>query len=286
MGRDGRHWKRLIAAGSVVAVFAGLTALPAVGLTSHLKGVNVAPQKDGVATSSCPSGSEAVSGGFANPGFDPMATGPANLLFTSRRLHRNQWQVAAHNFGQASGTLFSYVYCDSHEPGLVVETNTDTILASSNGSVTAKCPRGSEAVSGGFQSPSGGFLAKTLFAYGSKRVGDRKWTVSVVSNDPMNDHKLKAFAYCDRRQPGLVTRSKNGTVTGVQKVSLTPKCPNGAQAFSGGYDSTLDTTKNPPATAFAFTSRRASSSSWRVSAVGNGDNTNTATETAFVYCKT
>jgi len=116
-------------------------------------------------------------------------------------------------------------------------------------------------------------------------VGDRKWKVAVGNNDSTDAHKLKAFAYCDKHQPGLVTRSKDRTLAGGEKASLTPRCPNGRRAFSGGYASTID-----PATdtaGFAFTSRRDSKSSWKVSAFGNGGGMamTTSTETALVYCK-
>jgi hypothetical protein len=181
------------------------------------------------------------------------------------------------------GAFVTYAYCDKHEPGLSVKSKADMIQSFSNGSVTARCPSGSEAVSGGFHSPKGGPTGQTLFAYASKRVGDRKWRVSVVSNDGMNANKLTVFAYCDKRQPGLVSRSKQTTVTAGDSVSLTVRCKNGGEPFSGGYESTLDTTTGVD-TAFAFTSRRTSSSTWKVSAFGNAGGT-TPTVTAFAYCK-
>jgi len=69
----------------------------------------------------------------------------------------------------------------------------------------------------------------------------------------------------------------------MAKASLTPKCPKGGRAFSGGYESTIDT--GTDTVAFAFTSRRDSTSSWKVSAFGNSGGTTNSTETAFVYCK-
>jgi hypothetical protein len=283
-GRGGR-WTRVIVVGTVMAALAGWTAVAAAGLSSHRKGVTVPSTKDRDVSASCDSGSEAVSGGFASPGFDPQGNDAANLVFTTSRSHEDHWRVAGHNFGAASGKLFSYVYCDRHEPGLVVASKSNSIPASDHGSATAKCPRGTEAVSGGFRSPKAGPDAETLFAFTSKRVGDRKWKVAVGNNDSTDAHKLKAFAYCDKHQPGLVTRSKDRTLAGGDKLSLSPKCPNGRRAFSGGYASTID-----PATdtaGFAFTSRRDSKSSWKVSAFGNGGGMamTTSTETALVYCK-
>lgn len=281
-GRRGR-WTRMIFAGMAMAAFAGWTAIAAAGLSFHRTGVTVAPMGDRGVSAACTSGSEAVSGGFASPGFDPQANGPANLAFSSSRFHDDHWRVAGHNFGATSGKLFSYVYCDRHEPGLVVASKSNSIPASDHGSAIAKCRRGTEAVSGGFRSPKAGPDAKTLFAFTSKRVGDRKWKVAVGNNDSTNAHKLKVFAYCDKHEPGLVSRSKDGTVAGGDKVSLTPKCPNGRRAVSGGYHSTIDPATD--AAGFAFTSRRDSKLSWKISAFGNAGAMTMSTETAIVYCK-
>ena len=280
-GTRGRR-TRVIAVGTVMAALAGWTALAAAGLSSHRKGVTVPSTKDRDVSAACGSGSEAVSGGFASPGFDPQAQEAASLAFTSSRSHGDHWRVAGHNFGAISGKLFSYVYCDRHEPGLVVARKSNSIPPSDHGSAIAKCRRGTEAVSGGFRSPKGGPDADTLFAFTSKRVGDRKWKVAVGNNDSTDAHKLKAFAYCDKREPGLVARSKDKTLAGGEKASLTPRCPNGRRAFSGGYHSTIDPATD--AAGFAFTSRRDSKSRWKVSAFGNAG-MSSATETAIVYCK-
>src|SRR4051812_24261900 len=82
--------------------------------------VNIPPNGNGTATAACPNGSEAVSGGFAAPGFDPTAVGPGNLSFVSRRVHRDKWTAAAHNLGGAEGRLLSHAHCAKHGPGLEV----------------------------------------------------------------------------------------------------------------------------------------------------------------------
>ena len=108
-----------------------------------------------------------------------------------------------------------------------------------------------------------------FFAFTSKRAGDRKWKVTAFNDDNTNSHELKVFAYCDKRQPGLVERSKSTTVAGGAKTSLAPKCPNGRQAVSGGFESA--TVNTPFDAAFTFASRRISQSTWKTSAYGNGD---------------
>ena len=276
----------LIATGSVVTAFVAWAALASAALSEHSKDVTIPALTDKTATASCPSGTEAVSGGFASPGFDPQFNGASIIPFGSRRAGNDAWTVDGKNFsvGDTSGKMFSYVYCDKHEPNLAVAKKTTTIASNDNGSASAKCPRGSEAFSGGWQSPKNVTGDNAFFAFTSKRAGDRKWKVTAFNDDNTNSHDLKVFAYCDKRQPGLIERSKSTTVAGGAKTSLAPKCPNGRQAVSGGFESA--TVNTPFDAAFTFASRRISQSTWKTSAYGNGDPATDSPITAFVYCNT
>ncbi len=166
----GRRWTWLIATGLGVSAFVAWAALASAALSEHSKSVDIAAAEDGTATASCPKGTEAVSGGFAAPGFDPQFDAASNIPFGSRRTGDDKWKVDAKNFGGTSGTMSSYVYCDRHEPGLVKATKTTSINASENGSAAAKCPRGSEAFSGGWRSPKNVTGDNALFAFTSKRA--------------------------------------------------------------------------------------------------------------------
>jgi hypothetical protein len=283
MRSNGRRWTSLIATGSVVTAFAAWAAVASGALSQHLTSATILPLEDGTATASCPSGTEAVSGGFAAPGFDPLFNGASNIPFGSRRVQDDQWKVDAKNFGGASGTVSSYVYCDRHEPGFVRASKTTTVAAETSGSATAKCPRGTEALSGGWQSPNNVTGDDAFFAFTSERASNRKWNVTAFNDDNDNAHDLKAFAYCDKRQPGLVERSKSTTVAGGVKASLTPKCPKGRQAVSGGFESSVVNTEFDAA--FTVTSRRTSARKWKTSGYGNGDPTTNSPITAFTYCK-
>jgi hypothetical protein len=283
MRRNQRSWKWLIATGLGVTAFLAWTGLASGALSEHLKAVTIQPQADKTATASCPSGSEAVSGGFSAPGFDPQFMGASNIPFGSRRAGDDSWTVDGKNFGGTSGTMFSYAYCDTHEPNLAVATKTTSIAFSTNDSAAATCPRGSEVFSGGWQSPKNVTGDNAFFAFTSKRLGNRKWKVTAFNDDNTNAHNLKVFAYCDKRQPGLVERSKSTTVAGGVKTSLDVKCPNGRQAVSGGFESA--TVNSEADAAFTFTSRRMVPSTWRTSAYGNGPSTTTSPITAFAYCK-
>src|SRR5690349_19198901 len=109
MTRKHRGWKWLIAIGLGVAAFLALTALAFGALSERSKSVSIAPAADGTAKASCPSGTEAVSGGFAAPGFDPQFDGASIIPFGSSRTGRGAWTVDAKNFGMASGKMASYV---------------------------------------------------------------------------------------------------------------------------------------------------------------------------------
>ena len=135
----------LIATGSVVTAFVAWAALASAALSEHSKDVTIPALTDKTATASCPSGSEAVSGGFASrlqPQIQRGVDHPIRL--TSGRQRRI---VDGKNFsvGDTSGKMFSYVYCDKHEPNLAVAKKTTTIASNDNGSASAKCPRGAEA---------------------------------------------------------------------------------------------------------------------------------------------
>jgi hypothetical protein len=284
----GRPWTLWIAIGSVVATFAAAAAIAAAGFTPVSNSSNIKPGDDGSATTECPQGKEAVSGGFAAPGFDPTGkTGPAILPFASRRTTGHGWTAQGHNLSpvpppDGNGSLVTYAYCDKHQPGLAVRSARTTVDHNDIGTAQARCPTGSEAVSGGFRSPKGGPTAATLFPYVSKRVGNSQWRVSVGSNDNANSHKVTVFVYCDRHEPGLTKESKKGTVQPGDKLTLDIGCGQGSQAFSGGFESTIDFANS--SVAFPFTSKRVSTQRWRISALGNGLG-HAEKLTAIVYCK-
>jgi hypothetical protein len=285
MRGKGRRRTWLIATGGVVTAFVAYVALASAALSEHSKSVTIAAETDGSATAPCPSGTEAVSGGFAAPGFDPQFVGASIIPFGSRRTGNDDWTIDAKNFSQGatSGKLSSYVYCDRHEPGLVKATKTTSIASQTNGSAAAECPRGTEAFSGGWQSPKNVTGDNAFFAFTSKRAGDRKWKVTAFNDDDNNAHDLKVFAFCDKRQPGLVERSKSTTVASGVKTSLKPKCPKSKQAVSGGFQSATVNTEFDAA--FAFASRRTSTSTWKTSAYGNGNAGTDSPITGFAYCK-
>jgi len=286
-----RGWTKWIALAAGIGAFVVLAAVAVAALTTASKSVKLKPGENGTPIAQCPSGSEAVAGGFGAPGFKPGGKGPAILPFTSRRTPSERaWEIRGHNFDapggpDGTGELIAYAYCDKHRPPVIERTKSSEIAPSSVGDTVAACPGGSEAVSGGLLGPNARAEGASIFAYVSRRVSDRKWKVAALNNDTTDSHKLKVFVYCDKREPGLTSKSNKENVDPLKTVSLVAKCRNGREAVSGGYASTLDINLPSATLAFGYTSRRVRGNSWKVAAVGNNSGDHAATETAIAYCK-
>src|SRR5215213_7302658 len=68
---------------------------------------------------------------------------------------------------------------------------------------TARCPRGSRAVAGGWSMNS---LSSAVEVDESRRVGIRGWRVSVVRAGTPAAAELTTYAYCDRAAPPASVR--------------------------------------------------------------------------------
>jgi hypothetical protein len=308
-----------VVAGALAAVLLAFAGVAAAALSVTSDSTSVAPEKKGTATAKCPRGSEAVAGGFASPGFDPQFENQSIVHFDAHRTSDREWATKGTNFGRggadpkvpADGEMDAYAVCDSKSPPIVVKSETKSVTAlpplvvmrsdpKGVGTAVAKCPKGSEAVSGGSASPDNARQgANATYPFTSKRVGNRKWKVKALNTDPDHRRKLKAFAYCDKREPGLDVRSDQTSLRGGDKKTLDLSCRNGEKPLSGGYASTFS--KDTESAAFAFTSRPISGDRWRVSAfgsggvakVGSGEAANkrgvvvipSSRLTAYVYCK-
>ena len=267
----------LIAAGLVVVVGGIATAR----VKTETKSTTIAAGSKGKASAKCPRGSEAISGGFAAPGFDVgPGGGPRLFHFASKRGGDRKWKTQSFNFGTlGSGKLKSIAYCDTSEPNLRVETKTKDVEAQSNGSATARCPRGSEAISGGWTSKSVQD-DDGQFAWESRRKGDRKWKVTAFNNDNTSA-PLKAYAYCDRDGPNLKAKSDKVNVPDDQKRSAKANCGHGDKAYSGGYKGEVDAAANG---SFAIGSKRTGGGDWKGQAAFNGSG-GPAQFKVYAYCK-
>jgi hypothetical protein len=232
----------------------------------------------------CPTGSEAVSGGFANPDFDPSPSTPQIFPFNSLRGGDRVWKASGFNMESESGTFTVFGYCDRHEPGLKAKSKETTLAPGELGSATARCPRESEAVSGGFSNPDfGNFVSPSadIMPSTSKRVGGRSWKATGYNRGDA-DGTFVALAYCDKHQPGLSTRSKDVSILSEETGSVTAKCPKGRGAVAGGFDGhAIDTIPIGSRGAFTYTSKRRITRGWKASAQAFGD----STLTSYAYCK-
>jgi hypothetical protein len=299
MEANGRRWTRWTAVVVGASTFLAMAGIAAARLTSESANVTIAPQQNGTAAAECGPGSTAVAGGFAAPGLDPGAeTGPAILTYASTRSGDGKWPASGHNFNRpapapkvdtGSGPLVAYSYCDTRDPRVTVRSESTTVDPGGHATLTPKCARGREAVSGGFQSDqptsSEGF---TAFAYTSMRSGDRVWKVAVANVDSANSHSVDAFAYCEKHGPDLVTRGAEEKVGHAPTVTITPSCPKGSKIFSGGYKSTFSDSGGGMDFNIAYTSKRNAGKKWKVSAIAVALNTTStkSAETALAYCAT
>jgi hypothetical protein len=260
----------LIAAG-VVAVWGGKA--PA-RVTTAGKSTTIGTNQIGKATATCPRGSEAVSGGFLVPGVS--APFLANVFhFGSKRVGDRKWKTKSFNFNGPDHTLKSFAYCDTSQPNLRAESKRETVNANSNGSATASCPRGSEAISGGWATKGDSLQ----LAYESRRKGERKWKVSAFNFSDTGP--LVAYAYCDNHGPGLRAKSETVNVPSGGLGSAKANCNHGEKAYSGGYKGT-DT--GPAQAPFAFNSKRTGGGDWKAKAFGEQD-TGALQLKVYAYCK-
>jgi hypothetical protein len=243
-------------------------------------------------TATCKRGSTAVAGGFEGTGYEQGVT-PQLLPVDSARAGKRQWTSAGAFFlsaGTTSGEFTSYAYCDDSKPRLKTKSATTTLADSGSpdaiGSATAKCKRGSVAVSGGFDSSDflNNFSGPAIFPLSSRREGKRKWTVSAF-NDGQEAGELVAYAYCDKSEPRLKTKTESATVELFPDASFaTAKCRKKSRVVSGGFDSPDYDPSGTEEETFPFASRRSGKRGWSVGGF-NVSTSRTLDIVAYAYCE-
>jgi hypothetical protein len=158
-------------------------------------------------TASCEPGTKAVSGGFF--GETGVLIAPDVRVHESRKAGARDWTVSGGNDGAVGGDLIAYVNCRRGK-GLKPRSKTTTIAgttgmqADESASVTAKCKRGTRAMSGGFAGlidesyladpDSGPGVIPSL----SRRAGGRKWETGAV-NFGGESGELTSYVYCQKK---------------------------------------------------------------------------------------
>lgn len=158
-------------------------------------------------TASCEPGTKAVSGGFF--GETGLLIAPDVRVHESRKTGARSWTVSGGNGGALGGDLIAYVNCRGGK-GLKSRSKTTTIAgttgmqADESGAVTAKCKRGTRAISGGFSGLiDESYVAEPDTGPGvipslSRRDGGRKWETAAL-NFGGEAGELTGYVYCQKK---------------------------------------------------------------------------------------
>jgi hypothetical protein len=155
------------------------------------------------------------------------------------------------------------------------------------GGATATCPKGTTAVSGGFNT-SPATSQSALSTYQSTRVGARSWQVLVVITTSLANAKenLTVYAYC---RPGATLKRRSVTTAlpllnnDFAAATVSAACPKGTNVISGGYSI-------PPPTqttaGFVHQSSRKNARTWSTTVTaGTGVATPSLLITTTAYCE-
>jgi hypothetical protein len=166
---------------------------------------------------------------------------------------------------------------------LRTRSDTTRVPANANRAATARCPKGSEAVAGGFSAPGfdPAFTGRSILPFTSKRTGNRRWKTQGHNFSSTQSGRLISYAYCNTHEPGLKVRSKSRLLSAGDPGSAVAKCARGSEAVSGGW--TSPDAAGGEKEVFAVASKRVRERKWKVFAYNN-DQTSSQHLVAFAYC--
>jgi hypothetical protein len=155
---------------------------------------------------------------------------------------------------------------------LKTKSASETISSSDFDDATAKCRRGTKAVSGGFDSDIDlGGTIELISPYASRAQGGREWTSAGYNLGP-DPGELTSFAYC--RDQKVKRRSEDTTLSDDETDTVTARCPRGTKVASGGFDNP-DFGPGPNVAIFPSESLKTGKREWSVTgtnlASGSGD---------------
>jgi hypothetical protein len=216
---------------------------------------------------SCKRGQEAVAGGFF---LETDSSGSVLPNFESQREGKRGWTYRLYSFEETEATV--YAYCDKKEPELKAKRTTEDLSQLFvPETITARCGRGKEAVSGGFDAP---FTKLAVLA--SRRAGKRSWEATFLGPPGVS---VSVVAYCDKAEPGLKAKraETNIPIDGIDSVST--RCKRKQELRSGGFEIEFDqVTQNE---GLVFGSRRDGKRRWEVTGFAIDG---TPEMVAYAYC--
>jgi hypothetical protein len=176
------------------------------------------------ATATCPSGKQAVGGGFSVP----LSPSKALFVTSSFRSAPNAWTVAARESkGSAAATAFAY--CRNANRSITDVTASGNVPSGGAqvGSASASCPAGTQLISGGFEVING---ASGNYAVPTSSLAintSPSWLVQAVNNTT-GAHPFTVHAYCmvGIPAPKFVNATSSPTLAQFASSSLSsPSCP-------------------------------------------------------------
>ena len=214
-----------------------LPATPALAKKKHKKPAKLGPvvtatatgstitSGDSTVTATCPSGKQAVGGGFSVP------IDSTNVLFviSSYRSAPNAWTIVAlHSKGSGAATAFAY--CRNANKS-ITDVATNGTVPSGQGmaaDASAACPAGTQLVSGGFQFTHGASLGDYALPTSSLAINTSPhWMVQAVNNTT-GAHAFTVHAYCMAKiaAPTYVDSNSSPVLAKFATGALSsPTCP-------------------------------------------------------------
>ncbi len=190
------------------------------------------------AVARCPKGTKAVSGGFTSS----VPAIPSHWLVISESImtpKRDGWRVSGseHYATPAIDSFGAYAYCEKRRRSILsggtVRTDFIPSVPGQTTGNTARCPRHTSAISGGFRTSS-----TEAYFNRSRGFGD-DWSVEVTNVGGTTQDPYDVEAYCVR---GKVQRAAatgivpgGGPTPGIVTITETPVCSNGRFVRGGGY---------------------------------------------------
>lgn len=240
------------------------------------------------ATATCPRGTRAAGGGFATsePVIQQVGSS-ASLVFESRRIKARKWRASALQIIGGPMTLTSYVYCQARLGRVRARSQPINLAgaASTIGAATARCPRGSRAISGGFGTSTPVAPVSGAVPFESIRQGRRAWRVSAILGDSIAA-TLTSYVYCSRRRgigpvfPASDVAVGQGAVADV----LAGPCPRRRPPIAGGFVTSTPSLIGQAEVMVVFESRRIKRH-WRVRGFEGGEqSTSSDSLIGAAYC--
>jgi hypothetical protein len=248
----------------------GISAASGAKLQTRSASTSIGPASQGATTAACKPGTKAVSGGFE---FVPSEPSPFFLFPTaSQREGARKWTSGGTNSTDDPVTLISYAYCRDQRVKSVAETI--ELDPAADASLTATCPAGMKAVSGGFEAEDDDDTV--VFVRASHKQGKRGWVVIAIAfgTDPGT---LRAQVNCHDGKK-LKTRSQTEIAAGIEDVDAIARCKRNQRVVSGGFETENFVSKGGP---FVHASRKHGRRRWLVTTLDTGSET----FTSYAYCE-